>query len=66
MCKTRSDYLTVEALILSNSYRDKIFNPKEIARATEDLAAARQPYAPYKQIAPQKHRRASSQRLPLL
>jgi hypothetical protein len=38
----RRDYLTMEALILSNSYRDQTSNPEEIATATEGLPAARQ------------------------
>jgi hypothetical protein len=48
MSKMRRDYLTMEALILSNSYRDQTSNPEEIATATEGLPAARQLYASHK------------------
>jgi hypothetical protein len=44
----RPDDLTMEALILSISYRDQIFNPREIATATERLAAPRQLYPSHK------------------
>ena len=48
MCKMRRDDLTMEALILSISYRDQLFGPQEIATATERLAAARQLYPSHK------------------
>jgi hypothetical protein len=48
MCKIRRDNLTMEALILSSSYLDQIISPREIATATEHLAAARQLYPSHK------------------
>jgi hypothetical protein len=47
-CEMRRDDLTMEALILSISYRDQIFSPRKIATATERLAAARQLYPSHK------------------
>ena len=44
LCEMRRDDLTMEALILSLGYKDQIFSPREIATATERLAAARQLY----------------------
>ena len=46
LCKMRRHDLTMESLILSLDYKERIFSARELAIAAERLAAARQLYSP--------------------